>query len=459
MKLGKLARNLLSNSAPTLLAALALPPPFNVIASGVVSSALEKYAPAPKTVDDSGIKPELDPTTLEGIIEQNSEVPDFAVALRQAEIELQRYEIETGLRFQEIELEDRKRASELHVSAGIGDQAFDAGMKLVYIALGGLLILTIGLLLIIGGLWSPPVDQTDLTIAAFGVIGTAVGFVNGLANNVVSFYWGSSQGSKDKSKEMSSNLRELGSQLTKASAQAEAQRVRLAPPASASPTPSIQPRAQLISPAQTNATSEAATPAGFGIEDVLPLLTEPHSHFPESVSWRLVEDGIAVEGAPAARTNGEPKTIKRIWEQFGSHCQDWARSYRVPVELIVATIATETNGKRDARRFEPHLNEESVGLMQTLVSTANFALGRDSIKGDDLLDPSLSIEAGTAYIAMQRNETSFDPPLVAAAYNAGSIRKEAAQANRWRLVCFPKNTGRHVTKFVEWFGDAMRVSA
>src|SRR5262249_59355542 len=55
---------------------------------------------------------------------------------------------------------------------------------------------------------------------------------------------------------------------------------------------------------------------------------------------------------------------------------------------------------------------ESVGLMQTLVTTAQQALGAKSLNGDDLLDPTTSIRAGTAYIAQQRVSTHFDPPLV-----------------------------------------------
>jgi len=471
MKLSKLATGLLRNSAPTLLAALALPPPFNVIASSVAAAALDQFAPeadtgAASAASDASAsgRPKIDPPALEKIIEANSKDPDFAVALRQAEIELQRYEVEAGIRFQEIELEDRKRAGAHQVASGIEKEVFQSGMTIVWIAMGGLLLLTIGLLVVISGQWAPAPDQMDLTVAAFGVIGTAVGFVNGLATNVVSFYWGSSQGSKDKSDAISLSMRELGGQLSKATGQAEALRIQEAGRSQQPPIESRAPqpeggRQSLAAKSPPPPKDTTATAAGFGISEILDALTQPHRQFPESVTWALVEDGISVEGAPAAKTNGEPKTVRRIWDQYGQHCQEWARSYRVPVELIVATIATETNGKRDARRFEPTLNEESVGLMQTLVSTARWALGRDSIRGDDLVDPSLSIEAGTSYIAVQRNETSFDPPLVAAAYNAGSIRKEVSEGNKWRLVCYPKNTGRHVTKLVEWFGDAMRVSA
>src|SRR4051794_37888263 len=78
------------------------------------------------------------------------------------------------------------------------------------------------------------------------------------------------------------------------------------------------------------------------------------------------------------------------------------------------------------------LGTESVGLMQTLVTTARQVLGMTNLTADDLLNPATSIRAGTAYIAQQRVSTHFDPPLVAAAYNAGSLRREDASANRWK---------------------------
>jgi hypothetical protein len=192
---------------------------------------------------------------------------------------------------------------------------------------------------------------------------------------------------------------------------------------------------------------------------VMPQLTATHRHFPGSVSWALTAEGVAVDGGPARGTPGEPTTVRGIWRRFGPQVAAASAKYGVPVELIVATIATESGGNPSARRMEPQINDQSVGLMQTLVSTARSALHRKSLQANDLLDPATSIEAGTAYIAQQRHSTHFDPPLVAAAYNAGSLRRDAAEANRWQLHCFPRHTGRHVDHFVGWFNDCMLVAA
>jgi hypothetical protein len=56
----------------------------------------------------------------------------------------------------------------------------------------------------------------------------------------------------------------------------------------------------------------------------------------------------------------------------------------------------------------------SIGLTQTLISTAREAMGM-SFGRDWLLVPANAITAGTTYIAGQARQTSLDPPLVAAA--------------------------------------------
>jgi Transglycosylase SLT domain len=200
-------------------------------------------------------------------------------------------------------------------------------------------------------------------------------------------------------------------------------------------------------------------PASPGLlREIIPELVKTHRHFPNGVSWKLTPAGIAIEGAPPMSTPGEPSTVRNIWKRYGDLCASFARQHGVPVELIVATIATESGGDSTARRPEPKIGDESVGLMQTLVGTARQALGRKNVNGDDLTDAATSIDAGTAYIAQQRKWTCYDPPRVAAAYNAGSIRLEDSERNRWKLLCYPLGTGHHVDKFVAFFSDCMKVS-
>lgn len=173
--------------------------------------------------------------------------------------------------------------------------------------------------------------------------------------------------------------------------------------------------------------------------------------FPKGIGWRTTKDGVIIEGETEPRgTVGEPATVRRIWRDFGQDILRVSRDIGVPAELLVATIATETRGDPNAERTEPD-GSKSVGLMQTLLGTAAEAMGRP-VTEDELRNPAISIEAGARYIRKQRPRTDFEPPLVAAAYNAGSLREDPQ--NRWCLVC----TGEHIDRFCQFFNDAVRVA-
>ena len=59
-------------------------------------------------------------------------------------------------------------------------------------------------------------------------------------------------------------------------------------------------------------------------------------------------------------------------------------------------------------------------------------------------DTDFSFMVGTKYMGStyQKNQHGNDPPKIAAAYNAGSIR--SSTANRWHMVV----TGNHIDRFV-----------
>jgi hypothetical protein len=192
-------------------------------------------------------------------------------------------------------------------------------------------------------------------------------------------------------------------------------------------------------------------------------LTAFHSAFEDGVRWRLVTAGVEIEGGGVERTRGAPSTVSRVWETYAEAINRTARAWRVPCELIVATICTESGGRSDAVRLEPgYVSDEktpgkvSPGLMQTLISTAREAL-QLSLDRAWLLQAANSIQAGTAYIAQQAKTTGFDPPLVAAAYNAGKLAHQGGTANRWKLRQYPLGTGAHCDRFVRFFNDAIFV--
>ncbi len=172
------------------------------------------------------------------------------------------------------------------------------------------------------------------------------------------------------------------------------------------------------------------------------------------VRWQLTADGVLVEGdSVPRRTVGEPATARRIWRDFGAYIQQSCARNGVPVELVVACIATESRGVINATLKEPD-GRQSVGLMQTLIGTAQEVMGR-AVSYEELLTPEVSIEAGTRYLKRQYEKTKFQPPLAAAAYNAGGLYQARDQDNnRWNL----RSTGDHIDRFVLYFNDAVYVS-
>ncbi|WP_161988450.1 peptidoglycan-binding protein [Elioraea sp. Yellowstone] len=219
-------------------------------------------------------------------------------------------------------------------------------------------------------------------------------------------------------------------------------------------------------------TAHAASAAAV-LRDALPEIARPHRVFSDSVAWALTRDGIAIDGAPPSGTPGAPRTIRALV----AHRAVWTAIRRVaaeegvPVELVLATIATESaGGARSideaiaARREEPgFVSDEatphrvSVGLMQTLLSTAREVMKDRTIDAAWLAVPENAIRAGVGYIRRQAPRTRLDPPVVACAYNAGDVHYQASPGNRWRMRQYPIGTGAHADRFVAFCTDAMRV--
>jgi hypothetical protein len=182
----------------------------------------------------------------------------------------------------------------------------------------------------------------------------------------------------------------------------------------------------------------------------------------DSVAWALTTTGIGIAGAAAAGSGGQLVTVRTIWSKFGVSAARWAESFRIPVELIVATIATQSRGDPKALRLEPDYVDDdktpdkvSPGLMQTLISTARDVLRQDDIDRAWLLEPDNSIRAGTACIDRQRRLTLLDPPKVACAYNAGGLYHDPSAANRWKMRQYPPGRSSHGDRFVQWFNDCI----
>jgi hypothetical protein len=240
------------------------------------------------------------------------------------------------------------------------------------------------------------------------------------------------------------------------------------------------PRAESAGAAIAETTRRNA-PAAV-LHAALPALRRPHAVFSGGLRWCLTPEGIEVEGRPLAPT-GAMLAARRAFDWFGPHFRAAAIETGVPIELLVATACTESMGDARraatpaaaaaARREEPgFVSDEatphrvSIGLMQTLISTARHVLplpeddpAMARITAATLLDPARSILAGTSYIAAQAGVTRLDPPVVACAYNAGGVYEQRGAANHWRMRQYPIGTPNHADRFVIFFNQALRLVA
>lgn len=175
------------------------------------------------------------------------------------------------------------------------------------------------------------------------------------------------------------------------------------------------------------------------------------------VRWRLTPAGVEVEGEGLQRTPGDPTTCRRIWREFRAPLVRWSTLYQLPVELLIATAATESRGNPGAIRTEPGYVSDletpdrvSIGLMQTLLATAREVTGVPWMP-HALLEPNASTMAGGGYVRTQADETRLDPVLVCCSYNAGGAYPSLK--NRWGL----RQTEGHADRFTKWIGDAIAV--
>ena len=231
----------------------------------------------------------------------------------------------------------------------------------------------------------------------------------------------------------------------------------------------------------TDQQAEATNPTSFNVVlagYIAGGLNQFHNRYPDAVKWRLTANGLEIETSGFDTSQGKPETVRRVCDDYKDELEKVSLLTGVPVELLIATMCTEAfDGKMHmvnphAERKEPgYLSDAatphrvSYGLMQTLISTARHAISQlgmepaiseDKIDRDWLFVPGNAILAGAAYIASQSKRTQFDPPLVACAYNAGSVIYNSGSLNRWKMRQYPLGSDAHANRFVQWFNDCFR---
>jgi hypothetical protein len=201
-------------------------------------------------------------------------------------------------------------------------------------------------------------------------------------------------------------------------------------------------------------------------------------------SWRFDNSGVYLQDAPntPCRSPGAaPVTCTKILNLYGNEIFKASMAHGIPPELIVMTIATETGIYSKSKftgpptfRWEARYTTYSAGPMQELATTACEVIDKLGLPYDKnavapsfasepnptpaacgLYDGATNIDIGTGELVLnnQRHQTGFDPILVAACYNHGSLAPSSD--NPWNLLTY----GDHLNRASGWFGDACALLA
>ena len=191
--------------------------------------------------------------------------------------------------------------------------------------------------------------------------------------------------------------------------------------------------------------------------------------FRNSVPWRLTPGGILTGSGPVRVEPRERYRVERVaeaWRKYGSLIRAAARRYRVPVELFLAIVINESALNPKAfQKYRGYVSDRetpdriSVGLGAILLGTAQFMLKNPSIDRAWLQVPANNIRMIGLYLHRQYRLTGFDPPKVAAAYNAGGLYRQNGRKNRWKLRNHPLGHSVYIDLFVAVFDASMRFLA
>ena len=130
----------------------------------------------------------IDDDTIEGVTKALTGNPEMALKLKELDLE-----------YAKLEVQDRDSARQAYAAVATSEHATKLDKVVVpVLALGvvGLAFTLIGVLMFV----NTPQDQQQIIIFALG-------FITSAAGQVLSFYFGSSQGSKDKTEEIKGMLK------------------------------------------------------------------------------------------------------------------------------------------------------------------------------------------------------------------------------------------------------------
>jgi soluble lytic murein transglycosylase-like protein len=205
-------------------------------------------------------------------------------------------------------------------------------------------------------------------------------------------------------------------------------------------------------------------------------LSNWHNYGNGTIYWRVTARGVEVKGKGLIKKEKYTQQAARIWQAYQQPILAASQKHEVPVPAIIATISTESSGNPKAYRYEPDFYDNylkdkeswiqnpfyddpkrisaSYGLMQIMYTTAYNVGFRE--EPEKLYDPATNIDVSAAYIASpaQKKQHHWDPPKIACAYNAGSVRP--TKKNEWGMFYHPGHLDRWIPAYngaIEVIGD------
>lgn len=196
--------------------------------------------------------------------------------------------------------------------------------------------------------------------------------------------------------------------------------------------------------------------------------------------WRVTEDGVEIEGRGYLRTAGAPITMTRIRRFWDLEIGAVSTATGVPPAILMMTLANEGAVRWQGDRFAyPLYREEpgfisddatpdrvSIGPMHILLSNFRWLMQNPTATRKDAANFLANLFAGALYIRRGVKQHDYDPVLVSAIYNAGSLKDasnpKSKYHNPFHLRAYdpdgPEGPAEdHLTRAVRWYNDAVVV--
>jgi soluble lytic murein transglycosylase len=146
--------------------------------------------------------------------------------------------------------------------------------------------------------------------------------------------------------------------------------------------------------------------------------------------------GMGLHPAGLLDSEEEVRARTEAWRPMAGKA---AAEAGVPVDLLLALVATESSGRPGARS-----GAGAVGLTQLLPGTAlgkAAEIGVEDPEALDLYDPAVNLRLGAHYLGEQMRAFGGDPALALAAYHRGPGEPAA-----WRRAAPAGRTGIDIVR-------------